>query len=235
MPPGTRSTWWQRHRDTWLHDLTVALTAGVVVSVPLFIVAARQTSHIADRQEVLENVRFIRERAAAEPDGLKPFARLNLRGAPLSGLDLSCDNYTSRTGPVAPRGCADFKDADLSNADLSDADLRGALFIGADLSGARFVGADLRGADGIGINSVQDADFAVTDLRSVRLYGDFGGVELFGADVRGADLTNVRNMTEVNFTLQASRDDEPTICHDSSTRWPDNFQPPASRCEHEEG
>ncbi len=177
------TAWWRRHRDDIVRDLFVALTAGAVVSVPIFVATAfldrRQTSRQetlesarTEREEVLENVRFVRDRAA-DPNGSKPFGGLNLRGAPLAGLDLQCTTV-ELPGDIKPRQrCADFREADLQKADLRGADLRGADLVGADLrgaqmsvanlAGARFIDADLRGAD-LTAADLERADLYNADL-----------------------------------------------------------------------
>jgi uncharacterized protein YjbI with pentapeptide repeats len=91
-----------------------------------------------DRQEVLENVRFVRQ-VASDGKALKPFNGINLKEAQLGGLDLSCERLGSRS-------CANFIDADMSRANFSMASLSGAILSGADLSHADLSRADLKGA-----------------------------------------------------------------------------------------
>jgi uncharacterized protein YjbI with pentapeptide repeats len=148
-------------------------------------IAARQNelaSDLADRAEVLENVRFIRQ-VQADGSALKPFAGLSLTSASLGGLSLPCENLAER------QGCADFTGANLSHADLAGADLRGATLKEAILGGTNFFrtnleGADLRGAAG-------SADLMSANLRGASLRDSLLlGASMRGADLRDADLTN---------------------------------------------
>jgi uncharacterized protein YjbI with pentapeptide repeats len=78
--------------------------------------------------------------------GLRP----DLRGAVLSGADLSEADLRG-----AKLSWADLSEADLRGADLSGANLRKTNLRGADLSEANLRGADLCGA--LGLNIVEDA------------------------------------------------------------------------------
>jgi uncharacterized protein YjbI with pentapeptide repeats len=135
---------------------------GFVVGVVLFLGACwwdarlqtRQdalASAIADRQdrlardlanqaEVLENTRFVRQLATSKGEVLKPFASINLWGAELGGLDLSCTDLSRHLG------CADFTKADVREANLTLTDLVGADFSEADLQQATLDLADFSGA-----------------------------------------------------------------------------------------
>ena len=84
-----------------------------------------------------------------------------LRGADLSGADLSGAN---------------LRNTDLFGANLRDADLFGANLRGADLRCAYLCNTDLCGADLRGAN-LHDADLCGANLRNTNL---------FGADLRGA-------------------------------------------------
>jgi hypothetical protein len=98
----------------------------------------------------------------------------NLSGADLSGVDLRGANLSG----------ADLSGVDLRGANLSGADLYGANLYGADLSGADLSGAYLRGAD------LSEADLSEAYLRGAYLRGaDLSGADLSEADLRGADLS----------------------------------------------
>lgn len=143
--------------------------------MPLTALNFWQTNSLASRQEVLENVRFVRERAAEGPGVARPFNLLNLHEAPLANLSLGCAEEVPDV-----RDCADFVQADLSGAilivadlkgaDFTEADLRRADFFSADLSHAMFSAADLTGANFTGANLtgayLGDAVVADTDFSS---------------------------------------------------------------------
>jgi uncharacterized protein YjbI with pentapeptide repeats len=106
--------------------------------------------------------------------GLRP----DLRGAKLSGADLSE---------------ADLRGAKLSWADLSEADLSDANLSGAKLSGAVLSEADLRGAVLSGANlrktNLSWANLSWANLSWANLSGaDLCETNLSGADLCGADL-----------------------------------------------
>ena len=88
---------------------------------------------------------------------------VDLRGADLSGTNLSW---------------ADLRGADLSGTNLSWADLRGADLSGTNLSGTNLSWADLSGTNLSGTN-LSWADLRGADLR---------GANLSDADLRGANL-----------------------------------------------
>ena len=94
--------------------------------------------------------------------------RANLRGADLSGADLSW--------------------TDLSGANLSWTDLRGANLRGTDLSGANLSGADLSWTDLSGTD-LRGADLSGANLRGV----NFSGACLRGAELRWVDFRGEHN------------------------------------------
>jgi uncharacterized protein YjbI with pentapeptide repeats len=190
--------WWQRHRDSWLHDLTI----GLVVAVPIFAATTILDERAADRQEVLENLRFVRDRAS-EVGGVKPFGGLNLHGAELGSLRLGCSYPRSETERIEGR-CADFVGADLSHANLTGADLTGAFLSHANLSGAnlalvRFTGASLLDVDLRGAIFTDEATPYITVKD-----------RFLDADLTDADLSQV--------------------CWNEDTRWPEGFEPPRPDC-----
>ncbi len=90
-----------------------------------------------------------------------------VRGAELSGANLSDANLSG----------ANLYGANLSDADLSGANLSGADLSGANLSGANLYGANLSGAD------LRSANLSDADLSGANLYGaNLSGANLYGAD-----------------------------------------------------
>lgn len=156
------SLWLRRNRDDYLRDGIVAGVCGVI----LLLVAVHFDDRREERAELRENTAFVRQ-AVMDPNvKLKPFRRMNLKGAKLGGLPLGCP------AGVKPQridqGCADLREADLRGADLSQADLRG-----ADLSFAAMIGANLRDADLRGANlrnaNLENADLAGANLNGAQL------------------------------------------------------------------
>lgn len=136
---------------------------GIIAAIGLAGQQAFLDGRREDRQEVLENTRFVRTVALTPDAAALPFAGMNLAGANLASLPLGCWDYETDQ-PQEP--CADLRGADLTGADLtfvnlsgaflSDADLNGVDLNGADLRGAFLDGADLTGAnlDGAGLNQI---------------------------------------------------------------------------------
>jgi uncharacterized protein YjbI with pentapeptide repeats len=77
------------------------------VGVALLATQCQADSRLADRQDRLENLRFVRDRAGGNQS--RPFAQLDMTNQGLAGLDLRN---------------ADSKEATLTDASLQDADLR---------------------------------------------------------------------------------------------------------------
>ena len=116
--------------------------------------------------------------------------KANLRGADLSGADLSWANLRGADLSWANLRVANLRGTDLSWADLSGANLRGADLSGADLSGADLSGAKLRVANLRGTD-LSGADLSGADLSGADLSGaDLSGADLHRADLRGANLTD---------------------------------------------
>ncbi len=187
---------WRRARG----DVLRQVVAGAVIALPITGATLYLGDRQADRQEVLENVRFVRDRAS-DGLGLKPFAGLDLQDSFLAGLDLGC----TANAQSEPARCADFRDADLTSAYLAGTELSG-----ADLRGARLAEANLAFAVLEGSNLTR-ADLQETNLREAVLKG---------TDLSGADLTGAR-------LDEATVED---VCFDAATRWPRTFTPPQPSC-----
>ena len=196
---------------------------AVIVSVPIFAATVWVEHRAAQRQEILENLRFVRDNAGG--GGAVPFGGLNLRGADLAGLDLGCKHTDQPAPGSAVQRCVDLTDADMRAARardtiLTDADLRSTDLRKADLMSARLVDADLRRADVRGADltdaELQRAHLDGADLRDANLTrADLSGAFLRGADLRGAAL--------VMATLDG-------LCFDDKTKWPTDAVPPAPDC-----
>lgn len=158
-------------------------------------------SRLEEQSVVRENLRFVRE--IVIDDALrKPLAEVNLEGAPLIGLDLSCEDR-STSGLEA--GCAQLSGANLVRADVSFTNLTGANLSGGELSGAMFVASNLSGVD------LSGADLVHADLREANLTGaSLSGANLSRAHLEHADLSRV--------------------CYSEETVWPEKFTPPEPQC-----
>lgn len=106
-----------------------------------------------------------------------------MRGANLSGANLTGSNLSN----------ADFRRANLTGAVVGDADLTGANLSNAELPGvnlrdANLAGADLRDVD-LSDKDLTEADLRGADLRGAVLFAaGLGGVNLEGAYLNCADL-----------------------------------------------
>lgn len=232
---GPIRSFFRRNRDELIGDALVGAMLAVLALIGAIVwdneLAMRQAALEARRfalqeeleeqrfthQEVLENTRFVRQ-AAIDGAAVKPFEELNLRGAKLGGLDLSCKSE------VGELSCARFDEADLTDASLYTADLTNAQLIGADLTNAdltgavltsailfeaKLIGADCRGAD-FADAYLQRADLTDALLREA----DFTRADLTSANLRGA-----RYLEEA--TLQ-------DVCYSGATIWPENFPIPTT-------
>ena len=145
---GAVAAWWRVQKGDLAKDAMIGFLVGIV----LFLGAcwwdarlqARQdalATAIADRQdglardlanqaEVLENIRFVRQIATSREKTAKPFASINLQGAELAGLFLTCADVRHHVG------CADFSKANLHEANLTQTKLDGADLRQADLRNA---------------------------------------------------------------------------------------------------
>ena len=210
------------------NDLARDLVIGLILVLAGFATAfwlesriAQQQQEIEERrsnqQEVLENTRFVRE-VVLNPDvKVQPFMGLNLAGAQLAYLDLSC------RGKETWGRCADLTDADLSGANLHMANLTGAILTrsnlsnidgsgmyltGAQLEGANLTGANLHGAD-LYWAHLNGANLSDANLRGTKLSADLTGADLTGANLVNADLRGA-----------VLRDTDLTgICYNNGTVW----------------
>ena len=87
--------------------------------------------------------------------GRESFAKLDLVGARMDGMDLSGCDFTGAN-------CfgTNFSGSNLAGADFSGADLLNANFTGATLTGANFDGSDTRFAtvtDAVGVDAIEKA------------------------------------------------------------------------------
>ncbi len=198
-------------------EVVSGLVVGLLVSLVAFLLTYRLEHNLTDeqrsvedlralRQERLENLRFVRERA--DPGSRKPFASLDLRGMPLAGLDLSCEGSEDLdrdpqcadfTGAVladadmtlthAPQG--QFEEADLTRANLNAMSATVANFALADLAQAVLTAADFTGSNFVGAN-MDDVKAEEVHFDHVRLDGaSLRRADLAGAYMRGAELNNV--------------------------------------------
>ncbi len=206
---------------------------------------------LADRQDRVENLRFVREHAA--PGLRKPFGSLDLRGTALRGLQLTCAaaepaSNTSGAAASAPGAsepssgsrpedtvhrdespfCADLTQADLSAADLSYIHLADAAMSSVRGVNANFYWADLRGAD-LSNARLEGADLGRANLRDAELLGarlvgaNLAGADLTGANLAGADLRAVVLLDPQGIDGGATLKD---VCWSDDTRWPSGYRPP---------
>jgi len=254
-----RDSFVKRHAYDFTRDLIIAILALLAGFTLDNRIAARQDAAEdarTEQQEILETLRFVRDRAEG-PTSYKPFQFIQLPGANLSGLNLSCD-ITTPTSPYCANlqqanlrdavmrqihltgaylAQADLVKADLASADLSSADLSLAKLSGADLSGAGLedailLAADLEGATLTRANLAR-ASFKGTNVRgadlseAIAVDTSFLGTDLTGANLSGADLSGA-DLTGDEAPGTAFPADLSNICYDDATKWPSGFRPPAA-------
>jgi hypothetical protein len=201
--------WFGQQRDDLIRDGLI----GVIVLIAGFAFALWWEGRLADRSEIQENTRFVRQ-VVIDDAPLKPFRRLNLSHAALGGLDLACEDIHAEPGRAS--GCADLVGAKLSGADLTGADLTGAdltggdCFLHAESCADSTDGADLSGADLTG-TEMCDANLRNADLTDA----DLSHVYLVGADLTHADFAGMKTTR---------------VCYDDTTTWPDGFTPARADC-----
>jgi uncharacterized protein YjbI with pentapeptide repeats len=190
----------ERLRDDVIIGLMVGLATGIVLSL----LGGVADLSLADHQQRLENLRFVRERSSPDVDTSRPFRGLDLQEQNLSGLDLPEAKMVS-----ALLEEADLRFIHLQGAQLQRADLREANLTDSSLYGAKFIGAQL-----------QDAHV----VHSFAWNAEFEGADLSGTDftrtaLRAADFRGAKNLDKAR--LQGS-------CWDRTTKWPEGFEPPPS-------
>jgi hypothetical protein len=163
--------WINRQPPWWVSQILVAGLVGVVVG-GLILVSGNRFNDLQARHALqLENLRFVRDRAATNPNKPFPFGRLDLEGQDLSFLPLARADFNN-----AKLDRAQLLGSVLTHADFGYASLRS-----ADVSGARLDGASLWRADLTG------ADFRYADLS----FSELGAADLKGADLTGAKLDHI--------------------------------------------
>lgn len=163
---------------------------------------------LTQRQEILENTRFVRQ-AAGEGGSPRAFQRLDLRNSTLSGLQLGCDTDGSADALSTAVPCADFRGARMHGSEVIGTNLSG-----ANLAAAKLIGADLFLADLRNVTMI-DADLSSADLSLAHLGGadldgailvdaDLWSANLSDANLRGADLTGAQGASLGRAVLTAS-------------------------------
>ncbi len=165
-------------------------------------------------------------------------SQLDLAGATMSGSQITSGNLNrvNLAGGVLDK-------IELSGADLRYADLRGAWINLSSLVGANLRGADLAGASLVG-SDLSGCNFQLASLAGANLVGaNLRGADLRGADLRGAqliatpELLDRQNMPDSIFMEMSAAQWEQLALgdalldgakYDSATRWPLEFEPPAS-------
>ena len=116
--------------------------SGALILLASWWVTQQLEARLAERQDRVENLRFVRDVSTREK-GPMPFFNLDLEGMNLSGLRLGCRDE-EMVEECFHR--ADFEGAKLASADLSRMELDWANFRGADLRNVNFSDSNLNGA-----------------------------------------------------------------------------------------
>jgi len=134
----------------------------------------------------------------------------DLRGAPLSGVDLLKAHLSGADLLKANLSGTYLREANLSGANLWGADLSKANLRGATLSGGNLWGCDLSGADLTEANltgaNLCEADLSGAELWKADLSGallreaNLSGTNLWGANLSGADLGQILYTTDEIFS-----------------------------------
>ncbi|CDO87722.1 hypothetical protein AWC29_27385 [Mycobacterium triplex] len=169
----------KRHELRWwftelIIPTVVALVTGAIVAVGTIKGQALLDDAREDRALRLENLRFVRDHSAVDPNQPRPFGGLDLSGQHLRGLQLANANFDD-----ANLEAAILNNSNLHRASFNYARLRNADLTAADLSESDVEGADLSGAD------LGRANLAGAILDQTVLYG----ADLKTASLRGASLT----------------------------------------------
>ncbi|WP_178997029.1 pentapeptide repeat-containing protein [Paenarthrobacter nitroguajacolicus] len=181
------------------------MVSGSIVAVLSVFVQVHFDDVRSDKEARQENLRFVRDRSGLEQT-LRPFATLDLAGQSLAGLHLEEAN---------------FRDADLSEVSAEQGVFSSSQFKDANLSKANFFGAHMAGSE-LTKADLSKGRFYQTDLKNARLgFANVDGADFVTANLSGADF-RVENIDKAKLVGEANT----TVCYDSTTKWPDGFQPP---------
>lgn len=190
----------ERLRD----DVIIGIMVGLATGIVLLLVGGVADLTLADHQQRIENLRFVRERSSSDVDTSRPFRGLDLQEQNLSGLNL-------------PK--AEMAGAQLDNADLRFIQLRGAQLHSADLRKANLTDSTLYKTEFIGAR-LQDARIKHSFAWKAKFQGaDLSGTDFARTTLREADFTGAENLDKAKFRGS---------CWDRTTKWPDGFEPPPS-------
>jgi hypothetical protein len=241
--------WINRQPPWWVSQILVAVLVGLLVGGLILFSGDHFNDLQARRTLQLENLRFVRDRAATNPNQPFPFSDLDLEGQDLQLLKLPHAKFND-----ANLSGANLDSADLTGADLSHANLRGASLWNTKLAGANLCGADLTGADLtvarlpdaiLGRTNLTRATFVQAVLTGAKLtFGAFTvdegpyGTTMEGCDVDYSHGGHPANLTETDLCssnlagadLKAATNLTSAklnhIHYDEKTIWPDGFRPP---------
>lgn len=157
---------------------------------------------MSNKDELIQLLKngFIEEFNQARPhhkDELFDFSEVDLRGAELTGINLSNTDLTGTDFGEAEILQADFSNSDLTSTDFTQAVIKNSDFIKASLTGTKFNGTKLK-----------DCDFAEAD---------FSGADLSDANLTSSDLCYAENLTECIFDSFTSWPDTDGL--------PEDFEP----------
>lgn len=212
----------KREPPWFVQDVVIALMIGLLLAALQIWVEDNRS----DRQERLENLRFVRDRSSSTQLD-RPFSGIDLAEMNLSGLSLAAADFKgARLDGVrftlAGLEGAHFEDASMRNADLREADLSRVNFGSTVADGANFTRAVLRGAQ------LVDSSFTNVDFKNAGLFDlDFAGSSFDRSDFFEAKLTRiqlVRADLSSSYNLETATFDQ--VCYDERTKWPDGFSPP---------
>lgn len=184
-----------------MRELATGLISGSLVALLTVVVQAGIDDRREEQADRRENIRFVREQAAAGTAGKGSFRDMDLAGANLSGLELAGADFTGARLTGADLAYANLSEAQLIDADLTRARLTGARLDGASLAAARMVGTHLDGPD-LNNDDLAERDLpggGPADLQYANLSGayicdtDFTGVTLQFTDFTGAVFSGGRS------------------------------------------
>lgn len=188
----------------------------------------------------LRDANFQSANLASTDLSLTDLSGANLMDARLNNARLNSTDLSGANLAIAHLHGADLAFSDLSNAVLWEAS--GAILDG--LRGVNLAGTDLRGADireMRGIWGVELRDHAAIDLLVAAANGDYQARRVIEfraiAGLDGGDLdwkprrilnfsTEERDPSQPDFASLPDYPEHATACFDSSTKWPDYFDPP---------